>query len=598
MSLFLVVVLALGCCMPAYAATYTDLKDHWAKEDMEDLVKRGFLSGYSDQTMKPNKNMTAGELLVMLSRFYPLTEVQSEKLRADYEKTVEQYIPAKFSWAKDSIGICLAAGIISETELKLMDLSSEIEKQQLAVLLIRAMQLTDAAEQLKDAQLDYVDANQILSSCRGSVSKLAELEIVKGDAKNQFAPTTKVSRAVIAAMVSRAIKYLEKNDVDLVIRAYEGLEETKGILLSVSSGTVQLRGFNGSVREYAIPSAATVKVNGEVKSLSASYEGCYVRLIVKKGTVTDVLIEKDSNIEWVQGTISSVNASNASLYLINSKSGKSTSFTIPSKAVVTQDGKSISLSSISQKNYVTIKSVKNAVTEVYSQSGDFELSGTITEITYGTSVSLKVKVESGECYAFLLDISNLPTIKRGAVSISIDRLKAGNEVTVVMKNCEISSIVAKGSENKLTGKLTSITTTASGTIWSLSLSDGAVKSLMLEEGVGIYSGNKAILLSDIRIGDEVSVVLYGDVVTEVYLQSAVSSSNKVSGRALTVSKNEITILTFSEKLLYVDTASAIVVTASTGKSMSLSSLEKNSVIVAYGSYENATKFVAKLVVVE
>lgn len=598
MSILLAMVLAVSCCIPVYAAAYTDLTNHWAKDDMEDLVKRGFLSGYSDNTMQPNKNMTACESLAMLSRFYTLTEIQTEKIKADYNDTVEKIVPSKLSWANGNIAVCLAAGIITESELRQMDLNADIEKQQLSVFLVRAMQLFSDAEVLQDAELPYIDANQISPDCRSSVAKLAELEIVKGDVKNQFSPKAKVTRAVVATMLSRSIKYIEKNDIDLTIKSYEGLTKEHGILVSISGNSIELRGLDGLIRGYSVPSAAIVSINGETKALSSTYEGCYAQLILKKGSILELKIEKDSSEEWVQGIITSVNTTNSSLYFKDANTGKNTNYSIPSKAEITQKGKSISLSSLSQKNFVTIKSKKGTVTEVYSMPCDFELNGTISEVTYGTSVLLKVKDEAGAKYSFPLNISDLPTIKRGDTTISIDRLKVGNEVTVVIKNGDTTAIVVKGSGNKLTGKVTSITTTTNGTIWSIAASDGSNKSFMLDEGANVYNGKTAILLSDIHVGDEVSVVIYGDMVTEIYLQAAVSSSNKVSGRVLTTEKNKITILTTSEKLVYVDTSSASVVTASSGKSLSLSSIEENSVIVAYGTYKNSIDFTAKLIIVE
>jgi hypothetical protein len=263
-----------------------------------------------------------------------------------------------------------------------------------------------------------------------------------------------------------------------------------------------------------------------------------------------------------------------------------------------QEGDSVSLSSISQKNFATIRSVKNTVTEVYAMPCNFDLKGTITEITYGTTVLFKMKDDEDVVYCFSLDISDLPSIKRGNTSISIDRLKVGNEVTIEIKNCEIQTIITSGAEDKLTGKVTSMTTTTNGTIWSIAADDGSKKSLMLDEGVGVYSGKKSILLSDVHVGDKVSLVLYGDIVTEVHLESAVSSSYNVSGKVLTTDKNEITILTTNDKLLYVDTSSASIVAAKTGRSLYLSSIDENSLIVAYGEYKNATVFIAQLVVVE
>lgn len=547
--------------------------------------------------MKPDKNITSCELLVMLSRFYTLTDIQKEQIKAEYKSIVEKNVPTELSWANESIEACLAAGIITESELNVIQLNSEIEKQQLAVFLVRAMQLSHAAETLSDKELTYDDDAQISESSRGSIAELVALEIVKGDSKNNIAPKTKVNRAVVAAMISRSIKYLEKNKIKLSIVAYEGLSKENGVLVSSSNNKFKLRGFDGLVREYSIPTEADVFVGGEEKTLSAAYEGKYADLILKNGILNRLNVEKDSSVTWNQGTVDSVNASNSSIYLKDINTGKSTYYSIPSKASITQEEKNISLSSLSSRNFVSIKSKNNKVEELYSMPSNFELSGTISEIAYGDSVSMKISDEKGMNYCFSLDISDLPTIKRGDIDISVDRLKVGNIVTVTIKNCEITSIVAKGSENKLTGRLTSVTTTANGTIWNVAANDGTNKSLMLDEGVTVYSGKTAILLSDVRIGDEVSMVIYGDIVTEIYLQSVVSSSNKVMGRVLTTERYKITILTSAEKLVYVDTSSASVV-SSTGKNLSISSIEKNTVIVSYGNYKNSSDFVARLVVVE
>jgi hypothetical protein len=585
--------------VPVFAqASFTDLTNHWAKDDMEDLVKRGYLSGYSDNTMQPDKNMTACELLVMLSRFYTLSDIQKEKITLDYQESLENSVPSNLTWAKDNLAICLAAGVISENELKQLNLGSEIGKQQLAVYLVRAMQLSNEADELNESELTYTDASKISDNCLGSVAELSLLGIVKGDAKNRFSPASEVNRAVVATMISRSIKYIEKNEIKLTIKAYEGLMLEKGIIISVSNNNIQIKGFDGMTREYTIPSTAKVTIDGTSKTLSSTYEGCYAQLYKNNGVVSEVRVEKRSSVGWIQGTISSINASKSSLNIKDSTTGKTKTYTVPSKASILQEGKSVSLSSLSKSNFYTIKTDDSIVTEVYSTSCDFELNGTISEVNYGTSITLKIVAEEDAKYCFLLDITDLPTIRRGETTISIDRLKAGNEVTAVVKNSVMTSISAKGAEDKFTGKLTSTTTTANGTVWNLSASDGTTRSLMLDEGVAVYSGKTAILLSAVHVGDEVSVVIYGNLVTEIYLQSAVSSSNKVIGRVLTTDKKVITILTSSEKLVYVNISSALIVNASTGKTITVSKIEKNSDIVAYGSYKNSTDFSAELVVIE
>ena len=73
LSIILAIVLTLTLSVPAFATTYSDLTNHWAKTYMEDLASKGLLSGYSDGTMKPDKKIANCETLAMLSRRYTLT---------------------------------------------------------------------------------------------------------------------------------------------------------------------------------------------------------------------------------------------------------------------------------------------------------------------------------------------------------------------------------------------------------------------------------------------------------------------------------------------------------------------------------------------
>ncbi|MGE4354140.1 MAG: hypothetical protein AB7D36_08665, partial [Oscillospiraceae bacterium] len=88
---------------------------------------------------------------------------------------------------------------------------------------------------------------------------------------------------------------------------------------------------------------------------------------------------------------------------------------------------------------------------------------------------------------------------------------------------------------------------------------------------------------------------------EIYLKSAANSSSKVSGTVLAVATSDkvITVLTDSEKLIYIDASSAAsIINASTGNTLKLSAIPVNSELVAYGTYDNSTTFIAKSIIIE
>ncbi|MEA4813754.1 MAG: S-layer homology domain-containing protein [Oscillospiraceae bacterium] len=603
-SIILVFILIFSVSVPALASDYTDLDGHWAQEYMEDLAGRGYLTGYDNGTMRPDNMITACESLVLLSRFYSLSDFQSDTIYSDYKEIVTEKVPSSLSWAYKYLTVCLASGIITESDLSSMDLTSKIKKEQLSVFLVRTMQLSDKAAELSDTKLTFNDTDKITESYRSDIAELVSIGIIQGDDDNNFNPQSSVTRAVAATMVSRALGYLKTSDISLTIDAYDDFYQTEGIIASANSSSLEISGFDGFVREYTITSSADITVNKTKKALSSTYDGCYALVTVKDGVVSAVSIESDSDAKWVQGKIYSLYTSNSTniLYVEDLESGTDTKYTVPSNAEISQNNSNAVFSALTKNYFVTLKLENDKVTKVRAINTDSELSGSITEIGYGTEVTFKIKDKAGSTYRFLLDISDLPTIKRGDTTISIDRLSVGDEVTVSTKNCDITSIKVGDNSDKITGELTSITKTTNGTTWILTLDSGTMKTLTVDESADVYDEeDKAILLSDIEVGDTVSVVVYGSTITEIYLESALASTTKLTGTVLAIdtSNHTITLLNKSSKLIYIDTSHvARIVDSSTGTSLSLSSLKENDSIIAYGSYSTSTKFAAVTIIVE
>lgn len=604
LALLLALTLTLALAVPALGATYTDLEGHWAKSYMEDLASKGYLAGYEDGTMRPNGNITICEALVFLSRFYsPDTEAMTQIL-ADKQPVVESAVESSLTWAYDELSVCLAAGIITEAELRAVELRAAIEKDLLAVFLVRAMGQEEAAQALSDTKLSFSDADAISPSRRGYVAWLVDAGIVEGDTQNNFSPKMNVTRAIVATMVSRALTYIQEHKLDLTIDDYEGIVRTAGVIYAADSGTLQLRQYDGLVREYAIASTTKVTVNDTVRTLSSLYAGCPAEVVTRQGVLTSVAIESVSGTSWVQGTLSSTYPASGRtapyIYLRNADTGLSTRYSIPTSASLEQDGKAVNFSGLTKGSFVTLCITSGTVTEVIATSGETEISGTVAQLTYGATVTLKVTDAEGTRWCFYMDISNLPPIYRGQTRISIDRLNTGDTVKAEISGGSITGLLTEGSETTVEGQITAITETTAGTSWIITEAGGTAKTFALDKMAGCYKGNDAILLSDVHVGDTVSVVVYGSTIVEVYLESSMQSSTKLSGTTLTADASSRTITLLSDgKLVYLSlSGGATMIAASTGRSISLTSLPVNASLVAYGSYTSSTSFTATSIVVE
>lgn len=602
LSFVLAIILTLTLSVPAFATTYSDLTNHWAKTYMEDLAAKGLLSGFSDGTMRPDNKISTCETLVFLSRIYTITDTEYQMIQSDYEATVKDTVSPTFSWAYKSIEICLAAGILTKDELKSISLTGDTTREKIAVYLVRAMQLTSEAANLAGTKLTFSDTAKISANCVGSVAELYKLGIVKGDNSNSFAPQTSVTRSVAATLVYRALAYLEENSTSLVIEAYDGAARDSGIITSVSGSDLEIRGYDALTKKYTVSSDASVTVNKTANALSSAYVGCYATITAKSGVVLLLAIDSDPTVTWVQGSVSSISAttSSSSLNIKNLKTGAITSFTIPSTATITRAGTAVLLSTLANNDFVTLKYVNSVVTGVYAAPSSSEVTGTISSISYGTTITLEIADSNGAEYRYLLDIADLPTIKRGDKVIGIDQLKIGNKITVKFASSKVSSIAIVGTGSTVAGALTSTTTSASGTVWVIT-TNGTQISYSVDDYVSVYNGTTAISLTDIHIGDQVSVVVYGNTITDISLVSSTLSATKLSGTILKTdtSNQVITILTSGNKLVYVKASSVVsIITASTGNYTSLSYLTANSKLTAYGTYSDSKTFTAKSIIIE
>ncbi len=602
LPVILAIVMTFTLSVSAFATTYSDLTNHWAKTYMEDLAAKGYITGYSDGTMKPDKNITAGEMLVVLSRLYTLTDLQTSMIQADYETTVKGIVSSDLSWEYKYLETCLATGIITKDELKSLSLTANIQKEQLALYLVRAMQLSSDADKLASTKLTFADASKVLSACVGSVAELKAIGIVSGDASNNFSPQVSVTRAVAAKMVSCALTYMTTNGILLSVPAYANISQNTGIITAASSTGIDIRGYDGLVREFATSTLTDVTVNSVSKTLSSSYVGCYATITDQKGIVKSIVITSDSTITWIQGWISSFTNGSTSgvVTLLNAQTNTSVSYTIPSTAAITLDGATSTLSSVNSGKYITLKVISGAVTEAHVLTYVTSLTGTISTLDIASTVKLKITDSNGETFYFLLDMSNLPAFYRVSKVITIDKLSVGDSITFTFAEGKITTIAIAGSGTTVTGQVVSKTTTTDGTIWVLD-TNGTRTSYNLDDDVTVYSGTKVLTLSDIDVGDQVSAVVFNSTITEIHLTSAATSATKVTGKVLSVSStnHKISIKTSEGKMKTIDTSYVIsMIVGSTGNSTTMAGVLVDQTVTAYGTYSDSTTFAAKTIIIE
>ncbi len=163
----------------------SDISGHWGEADIQHMLTSGAMNGYPDGTFRPDNTITRAEFAVVLVKALGL-ELQTGIVFSD---TVNH-------WAKDYIATAVACGIITGYDAQTFGPDDPITREQMAVMINRAEQLTTV-----EAVMSFIDADQISVWAREAVGLVSGHQIMSGYPDNSFRPADFASRAEAAAVV-------------------------------------------------------------------------------------------------------------------------------------------------------------------------------------------------------------------------------------------------------------------------------------------------------------------------------------------------------------------------------------------------------------
>lgn len=405
------------------------------------------------------------------------------------------------------------------------------------------------------------------------------------------------------ANYTTAVCKLDDQGQLVAIQFTGGTSTVEGILsnytrasTSSTSATVQLIGFDGVTRTYTVPSGATVTVDGLVDALSTSLKDSYVvlRLLDEDSSVQSVSVDTKSN--YVQGVIKSVDSSDSTITITRLSNNRTATYDVTSSAVITYNGKTTRLRDLDKNDFVTIllnESDDATMIQAYPSSTTAE--GTISERTFGsgtdTTITFVITQKDGTKASFKVDLSDPPTVERDEEDSTVDKLRVGDVVEFTIRYGAVTRIKATTQNVNLTGTVERIIQEKSGYTLEMLLSDGEKVSYTVDSTISVTQNNKEVALSSLKPGYKLGLAVNGDQVVAIEIQQAVNSGNKVSGTILYVDYAEDIIYlravtdTGGEDIVTVSVpSSAVILSASTGKSLVLRDLDSGNIIEVNGSY--------------
>ncbi len=201
MSVVLVFAMLL-CSIPMAIATPTliDTEGHWAKDTIREMADKGIITGYSDGTFKPDKEITRAEFVSLLVKAISL-EPGPGKVFSD----------TAGHWAKDAISTANYHGLVTGDNDAVFRPDDPITREEIAVIVVRAIK----AGPTENGKA-FADSSQIASWAKDAVEKASAVGLVAGYSDGTFRPKANTTRAEAAVILERSMKLVEEEPAKTV----------------------------------------------------------------------------------------------------------------------------------------------------------------------------------------------------------------------------------------------------------------------------------------------------------------------------------------------------------------------------------------------
>ncbi len=177
-------------------ASFIDIKDHWSKDYIKEVVSKNIIKGYPDGTFKPENKITREEFASILIRALGL---QTE--------TGMSFADTLNRWSTDSISTAVYYNIIAGYNENTFGPSDPITREQMAVMIARALKLDG-----QDEETTLRDVNQSSSWAKASIIAAVKEGLLDGYPDGTFRAKNNLTRAEAIKVIFNLLNNLENSN--------------------------------------------------------------------------------------------------------------------------------------------------------------------------------------------------------------------------------------------------------------------------------------------------------------------------------------------------------------------------------------------------
>lgn len=171
--------------------SFSDTNDHWSGSAITNAVKLGIITGYGDDTFRPDASVTRAEFAAMIARAFALAPNPAS---ADFTDTGSD-------WAIGYIGALAGKGVITGYTDGSFKPNEPISRDEMVVIIARVLNLdvlaTGKPANFADVSSGYWAADEI--------ELASSADLVQGVSASSFAPHDTTTRAEAVTLIIRAL---------------------------------------------------------------------------------------------------------------------------------------------------------------------------------------------------------------------------------------------------------------------------------------------------------------------------------------------------------------------------------------------------------
>ena len=578
LAVVVILLLILTTIMPAFGEEkLKDIKNSWAKNEIEKLVAKNILSGYVDNTFKPEASVSRIEAVVMVTKLFNKADIDAtyNNSKSKYQADFKKYnISTLASWAEPSLVFALERGMINRDLLSEFIKNGKVQnatRVEIAICLAKGLDIQ--SEINLNPMLTFNDVKTIPNAAKPYVDLLIKKGIIngKGDDKGNFNPLIPVNRASMAKMLSVASD-LVKGGSPVVVPVNPPVVTPPVVNPPVVTPTptdviTTIDGKVYDISNFADNTSITiVNAKGEKNTYSNKSTNISVKWGEEIAKLADIKTDMEVSVNVLAGKVYGIKLKNSELtkegyFSSNSYNGqgaqtlgfrindKYEEYKLESYIKVTLDGIDSSLYKLSKDDKVSLKIVNSKLTEINATSKSTDIYGTIKYIDSSKITLTKDKKD----YDFSIDKN--AKVERNNKTALLSEVRAKDTATLKLEYGKAMSIDADSVAEKVVGILKEVKL-SSTEIPQISVQvDNELKTFKINPGCTVSINSRAAGLYDVftRINNTITLRLESDVVTGI--ESDLSTSfTSVTGKIVSVDtrNNVIEMTTNDNKRVYIN----------------------------------------------